>query len=117
MASKLDQATYQANYGRRAYWLGVLIGLDQLANAMLWGYNDETLSSRAYRGASAINAKRRWRWARAAIDALFWRDRQTFPGGVVIRHCQLAYLGELAHEHLPRDFSVPTSPARSVASE
>ena len=114
MASKLDQATYVARYGRRAYWLGVLIGLDQLLNAMLWGYNDETLSSRAYRGASAINAKRRWRWAQAAIDALFWRDRQDFPSGVTIRHCHLAYLGELAHEHLPRDFA---SPARSVAPE
>ena len=114
MANKLDLSAYVANYGRRPYWIGVLIGIDQLVNAMLGGYNDETLSSRAYRGASAINAKRRWRWARAAIDALFWRDRQTFPGGVVIRHCQLAYLGELAREHLPRDFA---SPARSVATE
>ncbi|MBC7198144.1 MAG: hypothetical protein H5U32_02735 [Pseudomonas balearica] len=32
------------------------------------------------------------------INALFWRDRVG-----ELRHCQLAYLGELAREHLPED--------------
>ena len=93
--NKLDAEAYHARHGRRPYWLSLLIALDQLANALLWGYVDETLSSRAYRSAQLRTpAKRRWR----LINALFWRDRVG-----ELRHCQLAYLGELAREHLPED--------------
>ena len=97
--NKLDAETYHARYGLRPYWLALLIALDQLANALLWGYVDETLSSRAYRSAQLRTpAKRRWRLAERLINALFWRDRVG-----ELRHCQLAYLGELAREHLPKD--------------
>ncbi len=97
--NKLDLTTYVARHGRRPYWLALLIALDQLANAMLWGYVDETLSSRAYRSAQLRTpAKRRWRLAERLINALFWCDRVG-----ELRHCQLAYLGELAREHLPED--------------
>lgn len=84
---------YTPSYGRRVYWLGVLIAIDQLANTLLAGYTDETLSSRAYR----CNAKRRWAIAEKVINALFWFDRQGD-----LRHCELAYLGELAREHFPQ---------------
>ena len=95
--NKLDAEAYVARYGRRPYWLALLIALDQLANALLWGYVDETLSSRAYRSAQLRTpAKRRWRLAERLINALFWRDRLG-----ELRHCQLAYLGELAREHSP----------------
>ena len=97
--NKLDAVTYQARYGRRPYWLSLLIALDQFVNALLWGYVDETLSSRAYRSAQLRTpAKRRWRLAERLINTLFWRDRVG-----ELRHCQLAYLGELAREHLPED--------------
>lgn len=97
--NKLDAEAYHARHGRRPYWLSLLIALDQLANALLWGYVDETLSSRAYRSAQLRTpAKRRWRLAERLINALFWRDRVG-----ELRHCQLAYLGELAREHLPED--------------
>lgn len=97
MANKLDVLAYQAKTGRRPYWLSLLIALDQLANALLWGYVDETLSSRAYRSAQLrAPAKRRWRLAEWAINALFAWDRLG-----TLRHCQLAYLGELAREHSP----------------
>jgi hypothetical protein len=99
--NKLDLAAYQARHGRRPYWLALLIALDQLANAMLWGYVDETLSSRAYRSAQLRTpAKRRWRLAERMINTLFWWDRQG-----ALRHCQLAYYGELAGEHLPRSMT------------
>lgn len=102
--NKLDVEAYHARYGRRPYWLSLLIALDQLANALLWGYVDETLSSRAYRSAQLRTpAKRRWRAAERLIDALFWRDRLG-----ELRHCQLAYLGELAREHSPP--APPTTP-------
>lgn len=93
MATKLDIIAYEARYGRRPYWLSLLIAVDQLVNAALWGFTDETLSSRAHRCAPA---KRRWAIAERIINALFFWDRQGEA-----RHCELAYLGELAREHLP----------------
>lgn len=105
MATKLDQLAYEAKRGRRPYWLGLLIAIDQLANALLWGYNDETLSSRAYRNAAKPAAKRRWVLAEGFINQLFAWDKAVIAGRTV-RHCELAYLGELAREHLPSDFQV-----------
>lgn len=93
MATKNDAVEYQAKYGRRPYWLSLLIALDQLANALLWGYVDETLSSRAHRCAKE---KARWALAEKVINALFFFDRQ---GNV--RHCELAYRAEILREHLP----------------
>lgn len=90
MATKLD--LYQPDFGRRPYWLALLIALDQLANTLLGGYPDETLSSRAHREG--------WATAECLINALFWLDRQQIDGQTV-RHCELAYLGELAREHFP----------------
>ncbi|ACO79886.1 hypothetical protein AvCA_37410 [Azotobacter vinelandii CA] len=86
MASKLD--LYRPDHGRRPYWLGLLIALDQFVNAALGGYVDETLSSRAHREG--------WVLAERLIDRLFWWDRQG-----EIHHCELAFYGELAREHFP----------------
>lgn len=93
MATKLNIIAYEAKHGRRPYWLSLLIAVDQLANAALWGFVDETLSSRAYRCAPV---RRRWAIAERVINTLFWWDRQGEA-----RHCELAYLGELHREHLP----------------
>lgn len=103
MATKLDQLAYEAKHGRRPYWLGLLIAIDQGFNALLWGYNDETLSSRAHRSAANPNPKAYWVVAERAIDGLFAWDREII-GGRVVRHCELAYLGELAREHMPSVF-------------
>lgn len=89
MATKSDLVAYQAKYGRRPYWLSLLIAIDQFANAMLWGYVDETLSSRAHRMA---NRKKRWRVAEKVINALFFWEPD---------HCRIAYQAELAREHSP----------------
>jgi len=89
-----DVAGYVEAFGRRKYWLSLLIAADQFANALLWGYVDETLSSRAFR---CRGKKRRWALAEKIINTLFWRDRQGD-----LRHCQIAYYAEIAREHLPQ---------------
>ncbi len=77
---------------RRAYILQVLIALDQLANALLAGWADETLSSRAHRLGQPFGAKRRWRVARRVINALFaWQAD----------HCQDAYIAERQRAQMP----------------
>lgn len=57
----------------RSYLINLLIALDQLANAILRGDPDETLSSRAHR----MRAKGQpvWGWTASVIDALFWFDK------------------------------------------
>ena len=47
------------------YWNNLLIAVDQLVNALIGGWPDETLSSRAYRMAADGNP-----WAMYAIDGL-----------------------------------------------
>ncbi|WP_417539573.1 hypothetical protein [Marinobacter sp.] len=99
MATLADVEAYQAKHGRRPYWLSLLIALDQLANAALWGYVDETLSSRCYR----CRAKPRWAIARRIVDAAFFWDRAQ-AGDRVMRHCEMSYYAELLREHLPQRF-------------
>lgn len=72
------------------YLLNLAIGLDQLANALLAGEPDETLSSRAWRAEQS--GHRYWGWTRRAIDLLFfWQTG----------HCRAAYEAELQRRHLP----------------
>lgn len=90
MANKL---TYRTNhYKKRTYLLSVLIAVDQLLNALLFGFPDETLSSRAFR----CRHKKRWALAERVINAIFFWDRE---GSV--RHCELSFLGE---KHLPERY-------------
>ncbi|HDR1692666.1 DNA helicase UvrD [Pasteurella multocida] len=75
----------------------VVIAIDQLFNALTWGSPDETLSSRAYRGAVlAGKPKKKWKFFHAAINKLFfWQNN----------HCKQAYLSEVERRQLPREFS------------
>lgn len=75
--------------------LQVLVAVDQLANAILGGMADETLSARAHR----MRAKGQpvWGWTAAAIDALFFWQRN--PG-----HCERAHLAEVKRRQLPKDY-------------
>lgn len=74
----------------------VLIAIDQLANALLGGYADETLSSRIHRGAVlAAKPKRRWLVARRVVNGLFFWQPD---------HCRGAYEMEVMRRHLPDDF-------------
>lgn len=67
----------------RGYLRQVLVAADQLMNAFLGGWADESLSSRAYRTGA--------RWAVAAVNALFL-DRD---------HCRQAYYSERTGRQLP----------------
>lgn len=71
----------------------LLIAVDQLANALLGGYADETLSSRIHRGAVlAEEPKRGWVFARMVVNGLFFWQAD---------HCQGAYNMELIRDHEP----------------
>lgn len=67
------------------YLKNLLTAIDQLANAIIGNYCDETLSSASYR-ASRDGVRH---WPRRLIDALFFWDRK---GSV--RHCELSYNSE-----------------------
>lgn len=65
-----------------AYVQQVLIAVDQLGNALLGGWADETLSSRTYRQ----NSKKRWKIMEKIINFLFFFQPD---------HCRKAYEAEI----------------------
>lgn len=74
---------------RHPDYFQVLVAFDQLGNALLGGYADETISSRAYRHAEI---KKDRRWPMVLIDHLFfWQDQ----------HCKQAYESEVERQQLP----------------
>src|SRR5690625_816445 len=76
---------------KRRYFHQLLIAIDQLVNAALFGWADETLSSRAYR----TQYKRRWRVIMRGINGIFfWQED----------HCRDAYLFERDKGHVPPEF-------------
>jgi len=64
----------------------IAIAIDQLANAILGGMADETLSARAHRTGSA--------WE-PVIDALFWWQDD---------HCFQSYLSEKERKQMPQEY-------------
>ncbi|BEP96259.1 hypothetical protein GmRootA79_46430 [Acidovorax sp. A79] len=75
-----------------AWLLNLAIALDQLANVLLAGAPDETLSSRAHR--MRAKGHRWWGWTAAAIDALFFFDPD---------HCARAHESEKRRQQQPAD--------------
>ena len=69
----------------KRYLLNLLIALDQLANAILRGDPDETLSSRAHR--MRVKGQPVWGWTARFIDLLFFFQPD---------HCMHAHEHELA---------------------
>lgn len=66
----------------------ILIALDQLANALLAGWPDETLSSRSFRWEKdGVRS-----WPRCLIDHLFFWEEQ---------HCFQSYQSEREGRQLP----------------
>lgn len=73
----------------------VLIAIDQLVNALLFGAADETISSRCYRGAIlAKEPKLKWRIAYKIVNALFFD----------VAHCKTAYESEVRRRQYPAEF-------------
>lgn len=69
------------------YFHNLCVAFDQLANTILAGYPDETLSSRAYR----CKNKKRWRVVMNIINALFF-DKN---------HCHNAFYKDI---DLPKEY-------------
>ena len=64
----------------------IAIAIDQLANTLLGGFSDETLSARAHRTGSVLEP---------VIDALFfWQDA----------HCFESYLSEKERKQMPQEY-------------
>lgn len=74
-------------------FIQTLVAIDQLANALLLGYADETLSSRAYR--ADRDQKIFGRIFRPVIDWLFFWQAN---------HCYQAYQEELHRRQYPKHF-------------
>lgn len=70
----------------------VLIALDQLANAILGGWADESLSARAYRLSKSSTG---WGVVKSVIDALFFWE---------VGHCRAAYISEKNRTQLPPEY-------------
>ncbi len=67
------------------YWKAIAIAHDQLINAWLKGWPDETLSSRAYR----LRKKGKRAWPEKLINGLLFWDREGEK-----RHCELSFESE-----------------------
>lgn len=70
--------------------LQLAIAVDQLGNALIGGWADETISARAWRQ----RHKRRWRFAMRVIDAAFSLFGQR-------EHCWLAFEAEIWRRQSP----------------
>lgn len=76
----------------------ILIAIDQLANALLGGHADETLSARAHR--MRLKQHRWWGWTAGVIDRLFfWQTA----------HCLESYESEEQRRQLPNHYAQPVS--------
>ncbi|TQK10261.1 hypothetical protein FBX97_0177 [Herbaspirillum sp. SJZ107] len=69
----------------------VAVAFDQLVNAILGGYCDETISARAYR----LRAVRPYNTLRPIIDGLFFWQAD---------HCRASYEAERARSQLPPEY-------------
>lgn len=74
------------------YAYKLLVAVDQLVNALLGGWPDETLSSRCWRWhKDGVRS-----WPCRIIDIIFWWDT---AGGS--RHCELSWESERKGRQLP----------------
>ena len=70
----------------------VAIALDQLANTLLGGYADETVSAKAWRKKDDFWG---WNWVYRVANALFfWQDD----------HCYDSYQTEVQRRQLPKEY-------------
>lgn len=72
--------------------LEVAIAFDQLVNAVLGGYADETMSARCWR----LRAEQPYALLRIVIDGIFFWQ---------LDHCKSAYESELKRSRLPAEYS------------
>lgn len=81
------------------YLLNLLIGVDQLVNAIAGGSCDETLSSRTYRMARVKGGG--WAVFEMIINTIFFSDVDSAGH----KHCELSYMVEMSHGHMPKSLT------------
>lgn len=69
----------------------VAVAFDQLANAILGGYSDETISARCWR----LRAARPYSILRPIVDGLFFWQPE---------HCRASYEAERTRSQLPPEY-------------
>ena len=79
----------------------ILLGLDQLLNAVVCGSPDETFSAACFR--KAPHGKKRWVYAQKVINKLFFWDYE-IRGSRKAEHCELSWEMELKRSHLPKEY-------------
>lgn len=95
----------------RSWGHEVFVAVDQVINAILGGYSDESISARSYRlGSKAWRLDRwdQWRVMWVVVDILFlpqdwWIKYRTgvYPD---IGHCERAYQSEVKRLQLPPEY-------------
>ena len=75
---------------QRIKWhlMQIFIAFDQLLNAIIGGYADETFSARCWRR----RGDKTWRFFQKLVDKVFFFDKN---------HCQTSYESERQLNHLP----------------
>lgn len=95
----------------RSWFHEVFVAVDQVANAILGGYSDESISARSFRLGSKAKARGawdQWRVTWVIADWLFlWQDAWlTYRDGVrpEAGHCERAYRSEIDRLQLPPEY-------------
>lgn len=95
----------------RSWGHEVFVAVDQVVNAILAGYADETISARSYRLGrrdSDAGVWGRWRVSWVVVDVLFyWQDaylRVSTGRWPVKGHCERAYDQEFSRLQLPPEY-------------
>lgn len=70
----------------------VAVAIDQLANAVLGGYAQETISSRCWR----LRDYRPYSTMRRVIDCLFFWQKN---------HCRVSYESQVQRRNMPADYA------------
>lgn len=70
----------------------VAVAIDQLANAILGGYAQETISSRCWR----LRDYRPYSTMRRVIDGLFFWQQD---------HCRISYESQVRRRNMPSDYA------------
>lgn len=95
----------------RSWFHEVFVAVDQVANAILGGYSDESISARSFRLGSKAKARGawdQWRVTWVIADWLFlWQDawlRYRTGAWPVPGHCERAYRSEMDRVQLPPEY-------------
>lgn len=75
----------------KRYIFNVLLAIDQLFNALLIGYADESFSARSYR----LRKYFFWYWTMVLIDRIFFWSKN---------HCMKSFAAEKYQKHLPAEY-------------